>query len=205
MKFKIIEDCSPYYIRYTHDNFEDIIQLCTDYKKQYVDALTTKSKFMHLKLPVDLGSFILDKVYKAIELQLFKQRVSLFVTQSNHYYRPHRDGLAIKMGINYHIDIKDDLCVTSWYDNKLFEGRPIDTLGGVSREIGDYNREVEKEIIKPSKSMTAKQNEVVLFNTDYFHDVDNTASPNERTILTLRSSLYEKIDFFDARQILFGY
>lgn len=205
MKFEIIEDCSPYYIRYTHDFAEEIFQQCADYKKQYIDTLSNKNKFMHIKLPIDLGSLILDKVYKAAELQLIKQRVSLFVTQSNHYYRPHRDGLAVKVGINYHIDIKDDLCVTSWYDNKLFEGRPIDTLGGVSREIKDYNREVEKSIIMPSKSMTAKQNEVVLFNTDYFHDVDNTASPNERTILTLRSSLYEKIDFFDARQILFNY
>jgi len=53
--------------------------------------------------------------------------------------------------------------------------------------------------------MIAKQGEVVLFNTDIFHDVDNTDSKNERTILTLRSTLFEKLDFFQAREILFGY
>ena len=64
---------------------------------------------------------------------------------------------------------------------------------------------IEKDIIKPAKSMIAKQGEVVLFNTDIFHDVDNTDSKNERTILTLRSTLFEKLDFFQAREILFGY
>jgi hypothetical protein len=110
------------------------------------------------------------------------------------------------MGINYNVDIIDDKCVTSWYDNNVFAGRPIDNLpSNTSREIADYNRRLEKDIIKPAKSMTAKQGEVILFNTDFFHDVDNTNSSNERTILTLRSTKFEQINFFQARKVLFGY
>lgn len=205
MKFEIIEDCSPYYIRYTHTGSDEVIAMCKQQKLLEIDSLTLKRKFIHKRLLEENGLQILSKVYKSIELSLSTSRVSLFVTQPNHYYRPHRDGLAIKMGINYHVSIADDCCVTSWYDNESFAGRPIDNLpSNTSREIADYNRSVEKNTIKPVKSMIAKEGEVVLFNTDLYHDVDN-ASPNERTILTLRSTLFEKIDFFQARKILFGY
>lgn len=206
MQFEIIEDCSPYFIRYKHTGSDEVIEMCKRQKQLQIDSLEHKKKFIHCRLPEPTGIEILSKVYKAQELSLATTRVSLFVTQPNHYYRPHRDGLAVPMGINYNVDIVDDKCVTSWYDNAAFAGRPIDNLpSNSSREIGDYNRRVEKHTIKPAKSMTAKQGEVILFNTDLFHDVDNENSSNERTILTLRSTQFEKINFFKARQILFGY
>lgn len=206
MQFEIIEDCSPYFIRYTHTGSDEVIAMCKEQKKLLIDPLPNKKKFIHSRLSEPIGIQILDKVYGGKELSLATQRVSLFVTQSKHYYRPHRDGLAVPMGINYNVDINDDKCITSWYDFESFAGRPIDNLAGkTSREIADYNRSLEKDVIKPAKSMTAKQGEVLLFNTDMWHDVDNTNSPNERTILTLRSSLFEKINFMQARKILFGY
>lgn len=205
MEFEIIEDCSPYYIRYRHSDYEKVIQWAKTFKERFIDP-KPKLKFMHVRMPLNIGSQMVDMVYKGRELQLLERRASIFVNQPGMYYRPHRDGLAVKMGINYTVDIRDDKCVTSWYDFKDFEGRPIDNLANnSSREIADYNRAVEKDIIKPVKSMTAKNNEVILFNTDLYHDVDNTTSTNERTIITFRSSLFEKIDFFDARKIMFGY
>jgi hypothetical protein len=205
MEFEIIEDCSPYYIRYKHTGYEKVIHWAKTFKEKFIDP-NHKLKFMHVKMPLNIGTQMVDMVYKGKELQLLERRASIFVSQPGMYYRPHRDGLAVKMGINYTVDIRDDKCVTSWYDFKDFEGRPIDNLANnSSREIADYNRAVEKDIIKPVKSMTAKNNEVILFNTDLYHDVDNTTSTNERTIITFRSSLFEKIDFFDARKIMFGY
>jgi hypothetical protein len=206
MKFEILEDCSPYFIRYTHTGSDEVIAMCKEQKSLDIDSLSRKLKFINYRLPEPKGIEILNKVYGAKELSLISKRVSLFVTQPQYYYRPHRDGLAVPMGINYNVDIIDDKCVTSWYDNNAFIGRPIDNLpSNTSREIADYNRRLEKDTIKPVKSMTAKQGEVILFNTDLFHDVDNTNSPNERTILTLRSSLFEKLNFLQARKILFGY
>jgi hypothetical protein len=206
MQFEIIEDCSPYFIRYTHTGLDEVIERCKEEKSFYLDSSSKKRKFIHYKLPEPTGIEILNKVYGAKELSLTSKRVSLFVTQPQYYYRPHRDGLAVPMGVNYNVDIIDNKCVTSWYDHNAFIGRPIDNLpSNTSREIADYNRTLEKDTIKPAKSMIAKQGEVVLFNTDLFHDVDNTDSPNERTILTLRSSLFEKLNFMQARKILFGY
>ena len=203
--FKIIEDCSPYYIRYKHTTSNEVISLCLDQKKSIVDPMHEKRKFMHCRLDESVGIKILEKVYCEKELNLMRQRVSLFVTQPGHYYRPHRDGMDTPMGINYHINILDDKCITSWYNNTVFDSRPIDTKGNVSREIADYDRSLEKDIIKPVKSMIAVQGEAVLFNTDLYHDVDNTVSNNERTILTLRSTKLGELDFFKARKILFGY
>ena len=206
MQFEIIEDCSPYFIRYKHTGSDEVIAMCKEKKSSYVDLLPRKLKFINYRLPELVGTEILNNVYGAKELSLNTKRVSLFVTQPQHYYRPHRDGLAVPMGINYTVDIADDKCVTSWYDTNAFIGRPIDNLpSNSSREIADYNRRLEKDTVRPVKSMTAKQGEVILFNTDLFHEVDNTNSPNERTILTLRSTLFEKLNFLQARKILFGY
>jgi hypothetical protein len=206
MNFEIIEDCSPYYIRYRHTDFENVIEMCKVQQSLLVDTLEVKKKFMNIKFPEPVGIEILKSVYCAKQLFLASHRVSLFVTQPGVYYRPHKDGLAVPMGINYNIEIADDKCVTSWYDDSSFAGRPIDNLpSNSSREIADYDRSVEKNVIKPIRSMIAKPNEALLFNTDFFHDFDNSQSLNQRTILTLRSTLFEKLNFFQARKILFNF
>jgi hypothetical protein len=102
--------------------------------------------------------------------------------------------------------VQDSKCVTSWYSDEQFAGRPIDNLAGQtkSREIADYNRREEWNKILPVKSMIARQDEVILFNTDIYHDVNNYNSKNERTILTLRTGPGVTLDFAAARQVLFG-
>jgi len=206
---ELIEDCSPYFIRYRHTDSDKIIDLSKKFKVNQVDGKYT-NKFVHHRLPLDDAEQILNYIPYVDQFSFLKTRVSLFVTQPRFYYRPHKDGLSCKMGINYIVDVKDNKCVTSWYDDEQFAGRPIDTLEAApigkarSREIGDYNRSLEWDKIVPVKSMVAKQNDVILFNVDLFHDVNNYRSPNERTILTLRST-NDNIDFFAARKILFNY
>ena len=51
--------------------------------------------------------------------------------------------------------------------------------------------------------MTAQVGEAVLFNSDIFHDWDNSASSNRRVVLTLRHTLPNKVSFDDAKKILF--
>lgn len=205
MNYEIIEDCSPFYIRYRHPGIEKIINTSLQAKKTFIDPKEKKQSFIHYRLPLDIAATILMCAYKAKELNFIEQRVSLFVTQPGYYYRPHKDGLAIPVGINYNIDIQDEKCVTSWYSDETFKDRPIDTLNGVSREIGDFDRRSEINLHTPLKSMIAKPGEAVLFNTNYYHSVNNIESRCERTILTLRSKFFEKMDFFQARKILFEF
>lgn len=206
MQIEVIEDCSPYYIRFRHTGSDVIIQRCLEFKQERIDTPGNHRKFLHFKFPQDIGQEILTTVPGHSELKYLDNRVSLFVTQPNVYYRPHRDGLGLKMGINYIVDVRDDKCVTSWYSLAEFEGRPIDTLvNNNSREIADFNWQNEYTKHTPLKSVTAMQGEVMLFNTDLYHDVNNVYSKNERTILTIRSSLYKQPSFIDARKIIFGY
>jgi hypothetical protein len=203
---EIIEDCSPYFIRYKHTNSDSIIDLCRKFKAEQIDSITEpKKRFLHHRLPADDGLKILEYVPANDIFQFNVNRVSLFVTQPGFYYRPHKDGLDCRFGINYIVDVRDNLCQTSWYDDEQFEGRPITDLDGPtrSREIADYNRRQDRLKIFPVKSMVAKENEVMLFNVDIYHDVNNVSSKNERTILTLRTG--KQIKFEDARKILFGY
>lgn len=201
MNIQIIEDCSPYYIRFTHDGADAVVGLCREYQSRA--DIPSDKKFVHHKLPRPDAIEVLKHVPKSEELKLFKDRVSLFISKPGLYYRPHRDGLSLKVGINYGVSILDDRCTTSWYDHATFAGRPIDTLGGRSREIADFRFGLEYERTPKLMSMIARPGEAVLFNTDLYHDFNNDSN-NIRTVLTLRSAFGERLDFSAAAKILFG-
>ena len=53
------------------------------------------------------------------------------------------------------------------------------------------------------KRMTAVQGECILFNTDIYHDFDNSESLNRRTVLTLRHKNPGRWYFDDIKKVLF--
>lgn len=195
-KFTIIEDCSPYYIRFTHDGIDDLIEYC----KNLIPDL--QNRFRHYVLPPSEASTVLKLTPMSKLMPLQDNRVSLFMSAPGMYYRAHKDGLADRFSINYTIVINDDKCVTSWYDDAGLSRYPIDTLGGLSRECVGFNPRNHT----PLKSMTAQPGECILFNTEIFHDWNNTESKNIRVVLTLRitESLRRGTYFEDAKKIIFG-
>jgi hypothetical protein len=198
MKYTIIEDCSPYYIRFTHDGLLDII----DYCKSNIPLIDDERTFIHHKLNDDQATHLLSVIPLSKELFLQKNRVSFFITKPGRYYRAHKDGLDARISINYTVQILDDKCVTSWYSDEDLKNYPIDNLSSnTSRECAGFI----KENHTPLKSMTAKPNECILFNTDIFHDFDNSQSSSTRVILTLRidETIRKKMYFDDVKNILF--
>jgi hypothetical protein len=106
-----------------------------------------------------------------------------------------------RFSINYLTRVLDDKCVTSWYSDDDLKVYFIDnTLTQSSRECVGFI----KENHTPIKSMIAKQNECLLFNTDIFHDFDNSQSDNTRVVLTLRCRNPNAMYFDDVKRILFG-
>jgi hypothetical protein len=192
----IIEDRSPYYIRFTHDGISDIIDVCLS----SIDGVIFTEQFTHHRLDADIAKNILNMVPFSKEIEFNQSRVSLFVSQPGLYYGAHKDGLNHRFSINYTVKILDNECVTSWYSNEECKDYPIDTLGGVSRETIGFKKSEHTAL----KSMIAKPNECILFNTDIFHDFDNTTSINERVVLTLRANQPGEIYFKDMKKILFG-
>lgn len=196
--FEIIEDCSPYYIRFTHPGIKDIIALC----KEELKSLTFDKPFTHHILQPAVSEKILNMTPITNMLSLNRNRVSLFVTQPGYYYRTHKDGLNTRFSINYTVEILDNDCKTSWYDDSAGAAYEKDYLFGTSRELVDFDK--SKHV--PLKTMSAIEGECILFNTDLYHDFDNSTSKNQRTVLTLRAerSIVPTTHFDDVKQILFG-
>lgn len=192
---EIIKDQSPYYISFADNNIQQIIQLASSLE---VNQWRRISKFSHEPLPIQLAEKILDLVPSSKALELNVNRVSSFVSQPGLYYGAHKDGLSLRFGINYPMVIQDGLCVTNWYDDSIADGKHVVTLGGKSREIAGFR----KGTAPPRHSVSFQLGNPVLFNTDLYHDWDNSQSKNIRVVLTLRSSNSD-ITFDDARGILF--
>lgn len=195
--FTIIEDCSPYYIRFTHDNLDEVIKRSL----AAVDGIEFTKKFTHQKLKHDQ----IEKIKEVCPLfdlfDLNPIRVSMFVSKPGLYYRAHKDGMDHKFSLNYTAKVLDDKCITNWYSDKDLDQYPIDNLPTrSSRECMGF----VKENHTPTQSMVAKPNECVLFNTELFHDWDNRNSTNERMVLTLRLSSYAGAGtyFEDARKVI---
>jgi hypothetical protein len=207
MKYTILEDCSPYYIRFTYTGIESVIERCSenhyDYKSILTNDLETRSnkEFVHHKLPLDDAKNVLELIPMKDVLSICETRVSLFISQGGCVYRPHKDGIDVRCGINYNVHVKDDACVTGWYTDEDLAEYSVTTLKGRSREAVGFDRSKHK----PIKTMTAIEGECILFNTDIYHDWDNSDSKNTRVLLTLRFNRPQHIYFNDARKILFGY
>ena len=191
--YTIIEDSSPFYIRFTHDRMKEIIDVCQEELKNNFFI----KGFSHRILRKEASDKILSLEPFTKTLMLNPHRVSLFVTKPGFYYRAHKDGAENRMSINFTVQILDDKCVTNWYDDSV-SSYPLDTLGGNSREAIGFDK--SKHV--PIKTMTAKPNECILFNTDIWHDFDNSQSSNLRAILTLRSIHPGKFYFDDVKKLL---
>lgn len=193
--YTIIEDCSPFYIRFTHEGLDEVVAKCM----MYIEGIRFTAGFTHHRYELHEARDILSSVPMSKQIQMFEQRVSLFVTQPGHYYRAHKDGLDHRFSLNYTVSVKDDKCVTQWYSDEELDIYPLVFPRGTSRECDGF----VKERHRPLKRMTAKPNECILFNTDIFHDFDNRRSDNERMVLTLRAQKPAEVYFDQMKSMLF--
>ncbi len=209
MKYTILEDASPYFIRYKHQQISNLVAVCID----KIPLKKFQYGFKHLRMKTTDAVNILKYVPENDMIDLNLNRVSLFITEPGKYYGAHKDGYPKTMfSINYPILIQDNLCVTSWYDDEEInrynyvvnrnasENAGLGSENANSREIQNFIK--ERHI--PSKTMIANLGEGILFNTDIYHDWDNRESKNRRVVLTLRYHKPHLMSFKDAKKILFG-
>jgi len=204
MKYTIIEDCSPYYVRFTHDNIEEFSKFTLDLFDQtdWSHITTFEPKFGNYNLPPNIGKIVVSRTPVSQSFNLRLGRVNYFKSWPGLYYRAHKDGLNHRFSINYPIKVLDNKCITNWYKDEDLKDYPIvgHNWKNTSRECEGFDR--TKHI--PAKSMVAQINECILFNTDIFHAWDNTQSNNERIILTFRNDDVEGNFYYeDARRKLF--
>lgn len=200
----IIEDSSPYYVKYTHENIDAIVSICrTELEKApslFRKLLEEKTiGFSNYTLSNKIGRQILSLIPFSNKIQFKENRVSLFISGPGYKHYVHIDGALTS--INYGIDISDNLCVTNWYDSN-------DIVSNFNITSDSYNRaivskeEFEKNQQLPKYKFTHKQDEAILFNTSIHHNFDNSRSNSNRIILTLRP-VNDQILFEDVKKILF--
>jgi hypothetical protein len=201
MNYTIIEDCSPYYIRFAWNGIEDIIVLVASLGIVDTSIRFSNSIITHYNFNVDKANQIINNLPMKSDFDISVNRVGLFVTTPGAKSTTHKDGTDHRFSINLPIEILDNNCVTSWYnDEEVSEFKVSVVHSGYRRmlESMDLTSKV------PSKTMIARPNECVLFNTDIYHNWDNTQSINQRSMLTFRIKNPGEMYFDDAKKILFG-
>lgn len=207
MRYEIIEDASPYYVRFRHAGITDIVNFCLDRLPDLDDPKIYLQNpahpgFRHHVLGPKGADKVLDLIPLSKIFSFQRDRVSLFITQPGYYYRAHKDGFNTRISINYPILIQDQKCLTRWYSDEDLQEYPIDDFEKkTSRECMGFDQTKHR----PVKTMTARSGEVILFNTNIFHDFDNSESPNHRAILTLRLEPPARKDLYfeQAKSMIF--
>jgi hypothetical protein len=195
--FQVLEDCSPYFIRFTHHGIPEIVEYCRQLNafSQFPDG---GRGFLNMPLEPEHANRLVDMTPVSQFVNLRRDRVCLFLSKPGLYYAAHKDGLGTEFSLNYAVEVNDELCRTSWFSDADLEHYPIVSPTLRSRELKGFVRGAHA----PIKTMTARQNDCILFNTEIFHEWDNTLSPNRRSILTYRGLLTERLDFFDVKRLL---
>jgi len=203
MKYTILEDHSPYYVTFTYPGFEDVVDYCRNFKYYWAPEKVT-ANFTHWALPQGIGQLVLKKS-RLPDLGYLENRVSLFITKPGGYYPPHKDAGDHRVSINYPIQILDQNCTTQWYSDEQLDAWPINTelaRAGMSRESLDFQH-LDKEKLIPSKNVCFQEGSCILFNTDIFHDFDNSQSKHVRVMLTIRLQNPGEMYFDDLKETLF--
>ena len=196
MEYTIIEDCSPYYIRFTWQGLPELIDFIKS--QPQTGGLTYEvSQYTHCDYAPEVAKSIIERLPMKGDLDFMINRVALFISHPSRKAVIHKDGPNHRISVNMLLEVHDQCCSTHWWADEQLEDYKKYT-NPYTRQIAD-----PRPMPTPMKSMVAQPNECVLFNTDMWHAWDN-ASPHQRILLTLRVNNPGEMYFDDAKRILFG-
>ena len=195
MKYEILEDCSPFYIRFTFDGLKDVVNLATKIIPEKVSSYRGyQHEFFNRQDARRVFSML--PMSNVIDFRL----ASVFTTPPDGGCGVHKDGLDHKVSYNIPLQVLDDQCVTTWYDDSQFENVEVRTLGGYTRNVFHDWRALDQ--LRPVKSVVARPGEMLLFNTDIYHAWYNKSPTNTRKMLLLRSVNPELLSFEQVKSII---
>jgi len=196
MKYTILEDASPYYIRFTWDGLPELV---TFIKSQSLDKCkaSLRKGYTHYDYSFEEACEIVSRLPMKDDFSFKLNRVAVFLTPPGSKSPVHKDAYHM-ISINIPLEVLDNKCGTSWWDDES-----VSQLDQLNTE---YSRMIQPEqnIPHADKQMTAQPNECILFNCDIYHAWDNSQSENQRSVLTLRVNNTTPNFFDNAKEILFG-
>jgi hypothetical protein len=199
MRYTIIEDCSPYYVRFTFEGLDKIVQFI----KEHDHLVHLHNKFIgysHLDFHEDIALQIMDMLPMSNLVPFNKERVAIFETPPGGGCGIHKDGMWSLTSFNIIIETHDELCETTFYsDIEMRHSQPTG-MPYVRHIFSDYNK---LAMFKPIKSMVAKEGEMILFNPNIWHAWQNIKSPYKRRVVTLRLVDPSAVTFDEMKNKLF--
>ena len=193
MKYSVIEDCSPYYTRFTFDSLQTIANLALN---MLPEKVTDYNGYGHETFSEEDANKIFSLLPMADVIK-FKS-ASVFTTPPAGGCGIHKDGKDHRVSFNIPlVEAKD--CATTWYTDFHFENFKMNTLGGYTRNVFPNWNDMEQ--FTPAKSLVAQQGEMILFNTDIYHAWQNKG-PTTRKMLILRSENPGLLNFYQVRKLL---
>ena len=203
MNYSIIEDASPYYIRFSFDGLQDIVNFAKSRPRDlYKQRPGQHPGYAHENYGIEDANKIISMLPMSSAVAFRNQRVAVFNTPPGGGCGPHKDGMDHRVSFNIPIEISDDECQTYWYSDEDFANFAAQGDTDYGRIVWPNWKDLDQFV--PVKTMRAKPGEMILFNTDIYHAWTNQNSKNHREILTLRTvttSLY----FETIRKIIFKF
>jgi len=201
MNYSIIEDASPYYIRFSFDGLQDIVNFAKSRQGNFYNCIP-RPGYTHENYSIEDGNKIISMLPMSSAVAFKNHRVAVFNTPPGGGCGPHKDGVDHRISFNIPIEISDDECQTYWYNDEDFANLAHQGDVNYGRIVWPNWKDLDQFV--PVKTMRAKPGEMILFNTDIYHAWTNQNSKNHRKILTLRTvttSLY----FETIRKIIFKF
>jgi hypothetical protein len=238
MTITIIEDASPFFIRFKFDGIEKVIDIGRENLKNLNSSsdlagfkMVDKFEITREKNPSNLEEYengllisypsaaeasdIVDNLPWPNELLNFKDwAFEVLQTGTEFHWCVHKD--RSNFGLNFFIDVPDDLCVTNFYseeevDSKMdyerqqsrkeADANPPEDKGGPLRRT--YN--VDMHDLTPIKSYVGVQGEGMLINADIWHTWNNTSTKARSALLLRPKSPLSRSSFEEIRLKLFGF
>jgi len=200
MIYTIIEDCSPYYIRFNFDGLDKIINFVANQDFKEIDTRIYNA-YIHHNFNKELAQQVLSMLPMTSVFNFKQHRVAIFETPPGQKNGIHKDGINTKVSFNIPIQILDSDCVTSWFTDE--ELSDCSTLDPAALPYARKPKEFSKRLRTPAKTLIVKPNEFILFNTNIWHQWDNSNSTNSRKVLTLRLNDHS-LDFNTVKNMLFN-
>ena len=137
--FTLIEDCSPFYVRLTFTGIDTFIEHMKSLSpKSYQYKIESGSGYAHSDIVESEAEIVLEKLLLSQKFEFIKHRVGIFNTFPHGGCGIHKDGHNRKVSFNIPIEINDELCITKWYDDSLFEGIKVTGLPYTRNVFKDF-------------------------------------------------------------------
>ena len=204
MIYEIIEDESPYYIKFKFDGLDDMVKFVQNTTPTFSTNVPKKQienpDYYHQTFNLNLATQIIDMLPLSKQIEFNKAWLAIFKTPPNGGAGIHKDGQSIRTSINIPISILDEECTTSWYSDDMFDER--NSIGA------PYTRNIEPDVnnlnqYKPVKTMIAKVGEAILFNVDRWHAWHNKSKIHYRSMMIMRAVDVINIYFEDIKKIIY--